>query len=233
MKYLVLDLETGCKEVHGRKGNSWYNDIVAIGLKTQFDNGLALYLESDCYNAQLDIVSIVKDIDIIIGHNLKYDLLYLWKYEAFQEWLIKGGKIFDTQLAEYMISGQRHKYPALRDIAVNKYGCNEREKFMEEYWSKGIDTKDIPKELVLEDVKNDVLDTEQVMLQQIIILKKEGMYKLAMEQMEGLLATIEMEFNGCYIDKQVFEKNKQQYKKDLNRANIKMNAISQEVLNGN
>jgi DNA polymerase I-like protein with 3'-5' exonuclease and polymerase domains len=141
--------------------------------------------------------------------------LYIWKYDWFQEWLINGGKIYDTQLAEYVLSGQRHKYPALRDIAVNKYGCKEREKKMEAYWDNGVDTKDIPKELVLEDVQNDVLDTEQVMLKQIHIAKKEGMMSLIMEMMEGLLCTTEIEYNGMYIDRNIFIGNKDALERDI------------------
>jgi len=86
---------------------------------------------------------------------------------------------------------------------------------MEEYWEKGIDTKDIPRELVLEDVQNDVLDTEQVMLQQVKILKKEGQYQLCTEMMEGLLYTIEAEYNGLYINQDTMHNNKQRLEKEI------------------
>ncbi len=201
--------------------------------------------------------------DILVGHNIKYDLLYLWKYEVMQEWLKNGGKIFDTQLAEYVLTGQRHKYPSLRDIAVNKYGCQERPKHMEEYWEdnvkvldwstkkiiktfpKGteslsfanqfekrsidivrgsIDTSEIPKELVLEDVRNDVLDTEKVMFQQVKLLKEAGQYKLTMELMDSILFTTEMEFQGIYINQEVFQENK-------NRILVKIEEGKQEIRN--
>jgi len=206
--YLVLDLETGFKEVHKRTGNPWYNEIVALGLKAQDDEEAEVH-----YLYRTKIQNGFKFLqearyNILVGHNIKYDLLYLWKYEQLQQWILEGGRIFDTQLAEYILTGQQYKYPALREIAVKKYGCKEREKKMEKYWDQRIDTKDIPRELVLEDVQNDVLDTEQVMLQQVQQLKKEGQYTLAMEMMEGLLATIEMEYNGIYIDQHKMRTNK-------------------------
>lgn len=223
MKYLVLDLETGIKEYLGRKGSFLVNDIVAIGLKAQgIKEPVAIYVKDD----QLLVENCLNlyDYDIMVGHNIKYDLLYLWKYPAFQYWLSKGGKIWDTQLAEYMLTGHQHKFAALRDIAVNKYGCKEREKLMEKYWDQGIDTKDIDKELVLEDVTNDVLDTEQIMLQQVKQSKKEGMYAILMEQMEGLLATTEMEYNGIYQNKDIMTRNKSLIEKEIE-------TLKQEALN--
>lgn len=213
LEYLVIDLETGCKEYLGRKGSFLKNDIVAIGLKYHKLQVRSLYSRDGFFWSVWK--NILQDVNVLVGHNLKYDLLYIWKAGFFQDWLKNGGRIWDTQLAEYIISGQRHKYPALRDIAVNKYGCKEREKKMEEYWDKGIDTKDIPQELVLEDVTNDVLDTEAIMLQQVKIAKKEKMYDLIMEQMEGLLATCDMEYNGIFLDKLELNKNKQVVEQEL------------------
>lgn len=233
-KYLVLDLETGTKEYIGRKACWLVNDIVAIGLKYGQDD-FPRYTKSKPYafikaaelNFNSCLASWLHGIGIIIGHNIKFDLLYLWSYSEFQIWLKEGGKIFDTQLAEYLLSGQQHTYPALRDIAVNKYGCKERIKYMEEYWDKGIDTKDIPKELVLEDVRNDVLETEQVMLRQVKELKKQGMYKLCMELNESLLATCEMEYNGIYINQEKMQENKKLLESELEVVYTELEKLSE------
>ena len=209
MSYLILDLETGSKESYLRKGNPFdpKNKIVALGLKPQGEEAETYYLRDT------NIINGFKFLqgntcNVLVGHNIKFDLLYLWKYSQLQDWLVNGGRIYDTQVGEYILTGQRHKYPALRDIAVNKYGCQERPKHMEEYWDKGIDTSEIPAELVLEDVKNDVLDTEKVMLQQIKLLKEQGMWKLTQSLMDSILSTTEMEYNGLFINQQVFQENK-------------------------
>lgn len=224
MSYLVLDLETGCKEQYGRKGNPFINKIAAVGFVVQGEEVRAIDLRAcssdDTINGHLN--DWLFNIKVLVGHNIKFDLLYLWKYEAFQKWLSSGGKIWDTQLAEYMLSGQTHKYPALRDIAVNKYECVEREKLMETYWDRGIDTFDIPIEFVLQDVLNDVLDTQHVLLQQVALSKKEDMYDLIREEMEGLLATTEMEYNGVYVNKEIFNNNK-------NNVIYQIDEITQEL----
>lgn len=194
--YVAFDIETGSKEVHKRVASPWFNKIKTIGLKYKNKEVIGLaqdYMPKGWLN----------DTKIIIGHNIKFDLLYIWRNDELQNFFRSGGKIWDTQLAEYILSGQRVKYAALRTIAVNTYGCRERVKHLE-----GKDTDDVPIELLLEDVKNDVLDTEAIALKQLKIAKEQGMYNLIMEQVNSVLATTEMEFNGMFVDKEVMERNK-------------------------
>jgi len=152
-------------------------------------------------------------------------LLYLWSLDDLQNYFKRGGKIWDTMLAEYIISGQQHKFPALRDIAVNKYGCKERTKEMEEYWNKGIDTSDIPKELVLKDVEQDVLDTEQIYLAQLEKAKYLGMTRLIELQGDAILATTEMKYNGLKIDLEVLEANKKSLIQSIKQEEEKLNEL--------
>jgi DNA polymerase I-like protein with 3'-5' exonuclease and polymerase domains len=205
--YLVLDIENDTSNRYGRDaGNFLYDQIVAIGWKqSELDVADAFY----CFGIDLtgpfrSFLSNTKP-DVIIGHNIKHDLLFLWKNQQLQDWLKQGGKIWDTQLVEYILTSFKHKYPALRDIAVNKYGCKERVKLMEEYWEKGVQTSQIPKELVLEDVKKDVLDTEQVFLKQYKEVEEWGLMEVVEINMNLLLATIDIEYNGFKTDRQLLE----------------------------
>lgn len=222
-----MDLETGIKEHIGRKGCYLVNSIVAIGMK---EVNKSAFVSLDYSQLYWRLASSC-GIGILVGHNIKFDLLHLWKDEALQMFLRNGGRIWCTQLAEFMLTGQRHKYPALRDIAVNKYGCPEREKKMEAYWDQGIDTTDIPEELVLEDVKYDVLDTEAIMLKQVAAAKKIGMYDIIMEQMEALLATTEMEYNGVYVNQDILNANKGQIQIDIVETNNKLAKLAPNVDN--
>lgn len=261
--YLTLDLETGFKEEYGRKGNPFINPIVAIGLCSSGE------AHSE-YIYPNKLKKLIIDEDVIVLHNAGFDLLYLWGLEDLQNFFRLGGKIWCTQFAEYLLTGQQSKFAALRDIAVNKYGCPEREKKMEKYWDKdtvkvidrttkelikdfpkstniyavgkwlednnysntvivyeGIDTMDIPKALVLEDVEKDVLDTEKIYLKQIEKAKELGMYNLIEERMDGLLACVEMEFNGIMVDRQVLERNQKELEKELAIKRDELNSITQ------
>lgn len=201
--FLVFDLETNTKEMYGRKASPFYNDIVAIGLATATE-------EQSYYIYPHKLTEFKIDEDILVGFNMTFDLLYLWHLDDLTNFFKRGGKVWDCQLAEFILSGQQHKYPALRDIAVSKYNCPFRDKVMEPYWAKDIDTKDIPIDLVISDVVNDVKDTRAIYLQQLIKAEKLGMLPLIQERMDGLLACIEMEYNGMYIDQQKLEANQEE-----------------------
>lgn len=134
--------------------------------------------------------------------------------------------VYDTQLAQFLLSGQLHKYPALRDCAVNLYGLPEREKLLEKYKiGKTLDTTKIPIEELEIDVKNDALDTEGIALKQVKLLKQKQMYDLAKTQFESLLATTEMEFNGMFINRDILEKNKQNLQRQKDECITSLNLL--------
>lgn len=221
--YLVLDIETTMYGGYERGSNPFYKDrILCIGLKYQMRGALTPHRDGRSKSIRDTLFALkelqkgwLQNVTVLVGHNIKFDLLFLWENEELQDFFKRGGKIWDTQLSEYILTGQQHKYPALRDIAVNKYGCQERIKNIEVNKKKGVLTHNMDINLLLLDVKNDVLDTEQVMIKQIRLAKERGMFKLIMEQMEGLLATTEMEFNGMYCNEEILEMNKREIESEL------------------
>ena len=155
----------------------------------------------------------IKSCDkVLVGHNIKFDLLYEmvgenpWLREFFQ----RGGRIWDTQYAEYLLHAQDRKYHmcAMDDIAES-YGGRVKIDQIKAMWAAGIQTSDIDMEL-LEDyligteVENrdsgDIGNTEKIFLGQVKLAKELGMYKAILHRMEGLAGTTEMEFNGIKVD---------------------------------
>lgn len=217
--WVILDLETGTQEYCGRKAHFRKNQIIAIGLKNNLGMKEIRYFDDDI------LTDIEIDEDILVGHNIgKFDCLYLWNMPGFQEFIKRGGKVWDTMLAEYFLSAQEHKFPALREIAVNKYGCKEREKVMEQFWDEGIDTGDIPPELVLHDLDGDVEDTERVYLGQLNLLTPQQI-NLLMIQNDLQLATTEMEVNGVFVDKHILNANQYDLKQKLDAVNKELNNL--------
>lgn len=223
MSYLVIDLETTSKTVKKRKGNFMYNTILCSGYKYQ-ELDKPKSSKKDYLPAEN-----LKGVDLLIGHNIKYDLLYIWRNEEVSLYFKNGGQIWDTQLTEYILSGQLHKYPSLRDIAVNKYGCEYRDKNLEAYKvGRELDTTLVPIEELLEDVKGDVLDTEKVALAQVRLAREDAMLPLIKAQMDSILATTEMEFNGMYIDINVLDRNKEKYLEEIKESNETVDKIAKE-----
>ena len=197
--YCVLDLETDIKNrgedaIGSHKAAPWHpdNNIVVGGYR---------YI-----GAMSDVVGIIQGntypfsitmADTLVGHNIKFDLHYLMTKCDFK---IGKHTIWDTQLAEYILTGQNKKYPSL-DYCAEKYGGTLKDDRIKAYWEAGVDTSDIPADQLEEYLKHDVLNTEIVFLAQVKLARKLGMYELIMSQMEALVATIEMEYNGLHFDK--------------------------------
>lgn len=202
--YMVVDLETTSTEAFKRKANPFIpeNYVVAYGFLPQCYTSPVFY--THLFQNE-DLEALLNTIELLVGHNIKFDLLYLWHFPALHTWLEKGGNIWDTQLAEYIISGQEknlYNKESLKliSLATKTYGCPERPKKMEAYWEKNINTKDIPMQIVLEDLKGDVTDTHTIFLRQYEIAAKSQLLPLLTVEMNALLATTEMEFNGMFAN---------------------------------
>jgi DNA polymerase I-like protein with 3'-5' exonuclease and polymerase domains len=206
--YVVLDLETSSKEMYSRKANHLYNHILCIGLKYQSKDVIALP-QDYMPKGWLD------NVDLLIIHNASFDLKFIFNNEDLLEFYKRDGRVWCTANAEFILSKQQHKFPALRDIAVNKYGRPFREKNIEKFFESGLETTDADISLLLTDVTNDVLDTEEIAKQQIKKSKENGMFNLINARMDSLLATVEIETNGIKIDREVFLKNKTQLEGQL------------------
>jgi len=216
IKYNVVDIETSIKNVGdeavGKMKASPFcseNKIVLTGYKSyDMDNieaGLDLVNGVYCRkNPSVD--ELIDEVDILVGQNIKFDMLYLMRdMPEVKEWLEEGGQVWDTQLAQYILEGQQKIFPSL-DYIAPKYGGTVKDDRIKAFWDEGIDTEDIPEDMLKEYLSYDVLNTEKVFLGQMQEAFDRGMLDLLLSQMEGLVATIEMEFNGMYFDREISSK---------------------------
>ena len=189
MKPIVFDAETNIlnKTIGKMKASPFYpdNDIV---LGCFYDSESVVYH----YISQPDteaVGKIFQEYDMIVGHNIKFDLLYLRKNynELYLDWLKRGGTVWDTQIVEYLLSGQTHLYPKLDNVSV-KYGGVLKDDKIKEYWDKDIDTADIPTAELLPYLQGDVHNTDLVFQAQQESVMQEDMIPLVITQMVDLLA---------------------------------------------
>lgn len=232
MSVLILDLETTTKKHLGRKASPFTDNwIVADGWGTLDGNIWGAYHEQD----EKITIPDLTDVSLLVGHNIKFDLLYLWEYPEIQAYLKAGGKIWDTQLAEYLIMGHvpESHMNSLNDCAL-KYGGNHKIDAVKEMWQADIDTPDIPKDLLMDyllgtdEMEGDIGNTRRVFVGQLAVAKsypKEFLTQ-AQQRMESLLATIEMEYNGLYIDMEVAL----ELREDLKQTVLKLDAELEEYI---
>lgn len=200
---LTLDCETTIrnKDIGKMQSSSFFpdNHMVCLGLK-ELDE------EPDVFTPVMfsftDFLEGHKTI-LLVGQNIKYDLLWLMRtYPSLHDQL-HNLCIWDTQLAEYLLTGQDHKMASLDELAV-QYGGTLKDDRIKEFWKAGVDTSDIPWSMLEEYQKYDVINTEIVFLEQLDqMLANPPLMRLYMTQCDAVMATTEMEYNGMKFDKEL------------------------------
>ena len=111
--------------------------------------------------------------------------------------------IWDCQLAEFILANQRKPYPALEE-ACSRYGIGHKiDVIKNEYWDKGIDTDQIPSEILHDYLTQDVSLTYQLYLKQKELFnlpEHHSKRKVFILGCFDLLALEEMEWNGYKFD---------------------------------
>ena len=113
-------------------------------------------------------------------------------------------RIWDTQLAEYILSGQLNKFSSLDELSL-KYGLLVKDDKIKKYFEAGLGADKIPATELTPYLEQDVSNTLSIAQKQWVLAKEAGQLPLIESQMEALHATTEMMFNGLHIDKEVLD----------------------------
>lgn len=214
MAYLIFDLETETHHKFKRKANPFIpeNYVVMRGWKKQGDARCSWQY----FNNKQEVIPLVidDDVDVLVGHNIKFDLLYEMTipggYENIRKFISRGGKIFCTQYGKYLSSGQIEKYHmAAMDAIIEEYGGRKKVDGIKALWEAGVITSEINKDLLTgylvgteEEGRNsgDIGNTELIYLGLTAEIAALGMQAAVERRMDGLMCTAEMEFRGLKID---------------------------------
>lgn len=212
MKYLIIDLETQTHTRFKRKANPFLpeNYIVARGWKVEGDAQCTAEFYDDVDSVKS--LHIPDDVDVIVAHNAKFELLYEMRFSnaSLHSFFKRGGRVWCTQYAEYLLNSQQQKFHmnSLDQIAPT-YGGRVKIDGIKALWDAGVQTSDIDRDLLLdyligteEEGRNsgDIGNTEIIYLGQIKAAEELGMLTAIKLRMDGLCATSEMEFRGLKID---------------------------------
>ena len=118
MRVMVFDLETTIQQgKHGPAAKDPANDFHTI-IYGNTPDSVVVEHKVEGYSRQLPegFAKMLKESDVLIGHNLPFDLSYIWKCPELEEFILRGGVIWDTQVAQYLMSGQRHSFPSLGEL---------------------------------------------------------------------------------------------------------------------
>ena len=199
LEYVVLDTETTVRCPMGtNKANPHWpgNKIVLAGVKFSGNENRLISI-----NHPQGVVNAEK---LYVGTNLPFDLQHL--YKACKDVYDQRGKmhVWDCQIAEYLLTRQRHKYPSLDQMAT-KYGGTLKNDEMKKYWEAGGQTEDIPQAKLEAYLFEDLDNTELVFKAQIKEATERKIMPLIIAQMNAVMAITEMQYNGITINNRFIE----------------------------
>ncbi len=211
MNYAVLDLEVSADSTYGRFCNPLdkTNTITSLAMRT----GGKTFTKYSERGIDRDLPMKLSNYELIVGQNLKFDLLYLWENQSLREFVTNGGQIWDTMIAEYLLRGQQgmaHGGKSRGSLSLDalsvQYGGQLKDSKISDMYKAGLKSNQIPKDMLLEYNAADVENTEIVFRGQYRKAKKLGMLPLIERYMVHALACMEIEYNGMYVDREIAQK---------------------------
>lgn len=191
---LVIDIEA----TTSNKGNPYDAKNFLVCYSWWYDGKADAAQES--HEVREYLRSLLERTPLLVLFNAKFDLAWLRRTGVISDF----GSIprtYDCQLAEFILSDQRSRYPSLEEAAV-KYGLGHKfDVIKEEYWKKGINTDAVPWEEVLKPYAiQDALLTYQVYQAQQDQWASPLQRRLFSVQCQDIPILQEMEWNGLLWD---------------------------------
>lgn len=215
LKYMIVDFEVENHKYKGRLASPFddRNWIVMAGWKVQGDLKCSSWFQPTNVRRPLFIPD---DVNMLVGHNFKFDLLWMWHTEEMRNFIKRGGRVWDTQTAEYLIRGMTKEYHmnSMDDI-IESYGGRTKLDEVSRLWKEEgaltseIDPKMLEDYLVgtKEEERNsgDIGNTELIFKGQWNTALKQKQIPMIEERMRFYLAAVEAEYNGLHIDTELGE----------------------------
>ena len=238
-KFIIIDLETTTETINHRNANCFdeRNHIVLPGWLDY--KGYIMIPKQNCTkeNFQLlhrnsqnpeDSTTVfhrclpnLDSYDVLVGHNLKFDLMYLWRDPELVRFLGRGGRIWDTMYAEYLLEGQLGVIPRFLDTnrqeieleprksrrsgvltldtIAPKYGGTRKIDLVKKAWENKVPTSEIPNPILAEYLAFDLKNTEKIYFGQLQRAMENSSTHLMHLRMDYILAVCEAEFNGIKV----------------------------------
>lgn len=156
------------------------------------------------------------DKPTLVGFNIKFDLHWLRGLVDLEE-----VDIWDCQLAEFVFSGQQDRLISL-DETLARYGLAPKKKeLVKDYWAAGVQTDEIPVEVLKEYNIGDVVPLKALfeIQQQIMADEQKKLVHLLGEDMKVIM---EMEHNGIKFDQESAKKRIEEIQNEINRIETEL-----------
>lgn len=213
-RILFIDIETENHTYFGALASPRHpqNYVVAEGRAIDlnpFDGPITgTYFNSKEEADSADWLNIPDDVWLIVAHNFPFegDWFLAKQREEFMRFLKRGGRIFCTAYAEYLLTNQQETYPSL-DAAAPKYGGTHKVDGVKLLWEQGYLTSQIDKDLLYDQYLlgegGDIDNLRRVFYGQVGLLQERKMWDMALLRMEGMLYNILAMDSGLHINREL------------------------------
>ena len=222
MNILTLDYETTTHEngnFHSNKNKAVCLGYNVSGYYTNCTFELNNLNNGVCPNSDYLLL-----FDLVVAFNAKFEL----------GWSRRLGfalpkVVWCVQLAEYMLDRQ-NPYPSLEETA-KKYGLSSKLDVVKtEYWDKGLDTTDVPQEILAEYCIRDVdLIYSIYLLQRNQFEQRPQLYRLFKLACQDLLTLHEMEWNGLPFNEQLCKERAEECQKEIETITAVLSSVYPDV----
>ena len=165
------------------------------------------------------IQDILDKTTLLVGHNIKFDLLWLWeagfKYD---------GRVCDTMLVEYIFNRGIKRSLTLKDCCAFR-GVIQKSNLTEPYLKNNISFENIPMHIVNEYGRLDVKATRSLFDAQMLQLKKpqhKHLIKTIQNMCQFVVVLTKMENNGIFIDMNALTEVEKDFQTEYDALRVKI-----------
>ena len=166
--------------------------------------------------------NLVDNSDVITGFNLKFDLHWLRRYGII---LNSNHRVWDCQLAEFIISGQSISFPSLEQVGEKYKLGGKLGGGLGHYWDNGIDTTEIPWDELESYAAQDAKLTYEIYKRQLDFIQSNTGSSLVRLSNQDLQVLADMEWNGLKFDVELLKQKEKETDELLKELVFRLNRI--------
>jgi len=214
--YVVLDFET-TGEDYGTATNP-DNGLVTTVFRYK---GRETLLNVNEYK-HAPLLEAIEQADFIVAHNAKFELGWLKRCGLD----LTQALVFDTQIAEYVLLGNRAVGKLSLGVVAKKYGYGTKDPYIDILMKSGICPSDMPRSLLNHRCRKDVEQTENIFLKQRALLHEADQLKTLYTRCIFTPVLADIEFNGLHLDGERVVSTYSEYQRSLTECSNKLATLS-------
>ena len=168
------------------------------------------------------IQDILDKTTLLVGHNIKFDLLWLWEVG-----FTYTGRVYDTMIGEYVMN-KGIKRPLSLKACCQFRGVIQKSDLTEQYMKDKISFQYIPINIVEEYGRLDVKATRSLFDAQMLQFKKPQhahLVKTLQNMCHFLVVLTKMEKNGIYIDTDALATVEKDFQEEYDKLRVEIDEI--------